>query len=334
MVDSRRRTFVALLGGAVSAWSGAAPAQSPTNQSPAKRIAHLGPAAPGPDNDRLVAAFEQGLRRGGWIPGRTLTIDYRYTYGRQDQIAPIVDEIAAARFDAIVAWSPPIALAVKRATEVPLVFLITFDPVEVGLVSNLAAPGGNVTGVTSLASLGIIAKRLQLLKDAVPSLRSAAVLLSTEQIRSQGGHDALLAAAQAMKVTLHDVQVATPDDLEPAIGKAKEQGAEALYVWPSGFAFAFAKQIADHAKAHRLPVLHPFREGVLAGCLMAYSADLKQSAELGADYISRILNGTPPGRLPVQQLSKYDLLVNLKTATALDLALPLTLVGSAEEVIE
>jgi putative ABC transport system substrate-binding protein len=130
--------------------------------------------------------------------------------------------------------------------------------------------------------LEIIAKRLQLLKEVIPSLRSVAVLLSTEQIRSHGGHGALVGAAQAMNVTLHDVQVATPDDLDSAIRKAKEQGAEALYVWPSGFAFAFAKQIAAGAKVHRLPVLHPFREGVLAGCLMAYAADLKQSSELAA----------------------------------------------------
>ena len=172
-------------------------------------------------------------------------------------MAPTVAEIAALKLDAIVAWSPPLALAVKRATPVPLVFLITFDPVEVGLVSNLAAPEGNVTGITSLASLEIIAKRLELLKEAIPSLRSVAILLSTEQIRSRGGYDALVAGAKALNLELHDAQVTTPDDLEFAIRKAKLQGAEALYVWPSGFAYSFGKQIADLAGGFRLPALPP-----------------------------------------------------------------------------
>lgn len=333
MVDAKRRAFLALLGGAMATRPGQVLAQTRANQSSAKRIAYLGPAVPAADASH-AAVFEQGLRQGGWIPGRNLTIDYRYTHGRQDLIAPVVAEVATANYDAILAWSPPIALAVKRATQAPLVFLIAFDPVEVGLVSNLAAPGGSVTGVTSLASLEIIAKRLQLLKEVIPSLRSVAVLLSTEQIRSQGGHEALISAAHAMNVTLRDVQVATPDELDPAIRKAKEQGVEALYVWPSGFAFAFAKQIAESAKAYRLPALHPFRENVLAGGLMAFAADIKQSAELGADYITRILNGTLPGSLPVHQLARYELLVNLKTAKELELQFPPTVIAGASEVIE
>lgn len=183
MFGLKRRDFVALLGGAAAAWPLAARA------APVKRIAYLGPAA---GRTHIDEAFEEVLRQRGWVPGESITIEYRYTSGRQDAIAPIVAEIAALKVDAIVAWSPPIALAMKRATQVPLVFLITFDPIEVGLVSNLAAPEGNVTGITSLASLEIIAKRLQLLKEAAPSLRSVAVLLSTERLRSLGGHDALL----------------------------------------------------------------------------------------------------------------------------------------------
>jgi putative tryptophan/tyrosine transport system substrate-binding protein len=329
MLDVRRRGIVALLACAVPAWPIAARAQGPV-----KRIAYLAPAAPGKETETLIQEFEQGLRQRGWIPGRTVTIEYRYTYGRQDLIGPIVAEIAAAKFDAVLAWSPPLALAVKRATQVPLVFLITFDPIEVGLVTNLSAPEGYVTGVTSLASLEILAKRLQLLKEAAPSLRSVAVLLSTEQIRSRGGHDALIAAARGLNLELQDVEVTTPDDLDAAIRKVKEQGAEALYVWPSGFAFSFGKQIADLAKVYRMPSLHPFREGALAGGLMAYTADLKQSVQLGAEYLSRILSGAPPSTLPVQQLSKYDLLVNLKTAKALGLELPVTLVSRADELIE
>ena len=319
-----RRSLISLLGGA-AAWPLAAHA------APVKRIAYLGPSA---GRSRIEGAFEEVLRQRGWVLGENIAIEYRYTSGRQDAIAPIVAEIAALKLDAIVAWSPPLALAMKRATQVPLVFLITFDPIEVGLVSNLAAPEGNVTGITSLASLDIIAKRLQLLKEAAPSLRSVAVLLSTEQIRSRGGNDALIAAARELNLELHDVEVVTPADLAFAIRRAKEQGAEALYVWPSGFAFSFGKQIADLAIAHRLPSLHPFREGALSGGLLAYAADLKQSAQLGAEYISKILNGAHPSGLPVQQLSKYDLLINLKTAKALGLEVPPTLLARADELIE
>jgi ABC-type uncharacterized transport system substrate-binding protein len=238
------------------------------------------------------------------------------------------------KLDAVVAWSPPIALAVKRATQVPLVFLITFDPIEVGLVSNLAAPEGNVTGITSLASLEIIAKRLQLLKEVTPSMRSVGVLLSTEQLRSRGGGDALIRAASGLNLELRDVVVTTPADLALAIRNAKEQGAEALYVWPTGFAFSFGKQIADLAIEYRLPSLYPFREGALSGGLLAYAADLKQSARRGAEYIDKILNGVQPSSLPVEQLSKYDLLINLKTAKALGLEVPAQLLARADEVIE
>ena len=320
-----RRAFIAALGGA-AAWPVAARAQERV-----RRIAVLSPAA---DRNPIDDAFEEVLRQRGWVPGRNITIEIRYTSGRQDAVAPIVAEIAALKLDAIVAWSHPIALAMKRATQVPLVFLIAFDPIEVGLVSNLAAPEGNVTGITSLASLEIIAKRLQLLKEVTPSLRSVAVLLSTEQLRSRGGGDALIRAARGLNLELRDVVVTTPADLALAIRNAKEQGAEALYVWPTGFAFSFGKQIADLAIEYRLPSLYPFREGALSGGLLAYAADLKQSARRGAEYIDKILNGVQPSSLPVEQLSKYDLLINLNTAKALGITFPPSLLVSADEVIE
>ena len=323
----RRREFIAGLGGA-AAWPMMARAQQPGQ---VRRIGYL---SPGFDRNFLDEAFEEVLRQRGWVSGRNITIEYRYTGGREDAVAPIVAEIAALKLDAILAWSPPLALATKQATQTPLVFIITFDPIEVGLVSNLAAPEGNVTGITSLASLEIIAKRLQLLKEAVPSVRSVAVLISTEQLRSRGGHDALIASARALDVQLHDALVVTPGDLAFVIGNAKEQGAEALYVWPGGIAFSFAKQIADFANAHQLPSLVPFREAAVSGGLLAYAADLKQSAGRGAEYIDKILNGVPTSQLPVEQLSKYELLINLKTARTLGLDLPATLLARADEVIE
>jgi putative ABC transport system substrate-binding protein len=228
-----------------------------------------------------------------------------------------------------------LSLAVKRATtQIPLVFLITFDPIDIGLVSSLAHPGGNVTGVTSLSSLEIFAKRLQLLRELVPSATRVAVLLSTEQTRTDQARETLATAAKSLGIELHDVQVQAPSDLEFAIHGAKDQGSQAIYVWPSGFTFSFAKQISDAANVNFLPTIHSFREGALGGGLLAYAADMKEEVRRGAAYVDKILRGTPPGRLPVEQLSKYELLINLTTAKALGLNVPDKLLAIADEVVE
>jgi putative tryptophan/tyrosine transport system substrate-binding protein len=153
-----------------------------------------------------------------------------------------------------------------------------------------------------LPHLDIIAKRLQLLHEAALNVRSIAVLLSTEQLRSTGGGEALISAARGLNLELQDLVVTAPTDLPEAIRKAKDNGVEALYVWPSGFAYAFGKRIADLAITHGLPSLHPFREGAISGGLIAYAADLKESARRGADYIDKILKGAQPSSLPVEQL--------------------------------
>ena len=161
-----------------------------------------------------------------------------------------------------------------------------------------------------------------------------AVLVSPEQTRSAKAKQTLITAAKTLGVELFDLEVQASSDLEPAMLRAKDQGAQALYIWPNGFAFVFAKQISDVANANRLPSLHPFREGVLAGGLLAYAADLKEMAYRGAAYVDKILRGTPPGDLPVEQLSKYELLINLRTAKALGLEVPPTLLATADDVIE
>ena len=325
----RRREFTALLGG-VAAWPLAARAEEARKVA---RIGYLSPAAGGNPNTR--AAFEGTLQQLGWVKGHNVIIEDRHTGGRQDTVAPLVAEIVGLGVDVIVAWGPPLSLAAKRATtQIPLVFLLTFDPVDIGLVSNLARPGGNVTGITSLASLEIFAKRLQLLKEVVPSLSRVAVLLSTEQTRSERARDALQAAAKALNVELADIEVRVPADLEGAVRLAKQHGAQAVYAWPSGFTFSFAKQISDTATANQLPSIHSFREGALAGGLLAYAAELREEARRGAAYVDKILRGAAPGDLPVEQMSKYELLINLKTAKALDLTVPSILLATADEVIE
>jgi putative tryptophan/tyrosine transport system substrate-binding protein len=329
MFDRKRREFITLLGGA-TAWPLAARAQQPGK---VLRIGYLGPAT---GRSPVDDAFEEGLQQHGWTKDQNIRIEYRYTGGRQDTVLPLVTEVVGLGVDVLVTWGPPLSLAAKRAsTQIPLVFLITFDPVDLGLVSNLARPGGNVTGLTSLASLEIFAKRLQFLREFLPSLARVAVLASTEQTRSSRANDALTTAAKGLGIELHDLEIQAPAELEGVIRNAKDQGTQALYVWPSGFTFSFAKQISDIANAHGLPSCHAFREGALAGGgLLAYAADLKEEARRGAAYVDKILRGTPPGILPIEQLSKYELLINLRTAKALGLAVPPNLLATADEVIE
>jgi putative tryptophan/tyrosine transport system substrate-binding protein len=315
--------------GGAAAWPLVTHAEQQGNVS---RIGHLSPAA---GRNPVDEAFEESLRQHGWTNDQNIRIEYRYTGGRQDTVSPLVTEIIGLGMDVLLTWGLPLSLAVKQAeTKIPLVFLITFDPVDIGLVSNLARPGGNVTGVTGLASLDTFAKRLQLVTQFIPSLARIAVLVSTEQTRSNQAKDSLTAAARGLGVELRDVSVQTPSDLESAIHQAKNQGAEALYVWPSGFTLSFAKEISDAANANRLPSIHSYKEGALAGGLLAYAADLKEEARRGAVYVDKILRGTQPGALPVEQLSKYELLINVRTAKALGLNVPPTLLALADEVIE
>jgi ABC-type uncharacterized transport system substrate-binding protein len=325
----RRREFLGVLGSAVAAWPLAARAQQPGKVA---RIGYLGPVAGRTPQDD---AFEEGLQQHGWTKDQNIRIEYRYTGGRQDTVLPLVTEVVGLGVDVLVTWGPPLSLAAKRAsTQIPLVFLISFDPVDLGLVSNLARPGGNVTGLTSLASLEIFAKRLQLLREFLPSLARVAVLASTEQTRSSRAKDTLTTAAKGLGIELHNLEIQAPAELEGVIRNAKDQGTQALYVWPSGFTYSFAKQISDIANAYGLPSCHSFKEGAFAGGLLAYAADLKEQARRGAAYVDKILRGTPPGSLPVEQLSKYELLINLRTAKALGLTVPPNLLATADEVIE
>jgi putative ABC transport system substrate-binding protein len=198
----------------------------------------------------------------------------------------------------------------------------------------MAHPGGNITGVSALGSLEIFGKRLQLLKELVPTLSRLAVLLSTEQQGSGGPKASLAKAAQSLNIELREFVVLTPSDLEAAVDSAKEWGVQGLYTFSSGFTFSFGEQINKVANANGLPTVHSLIEGAAGGGLLAYAADIAEAARVGASYVDKILRGTPPGELPFAQLTKYDLLINLKTAKALGLTVPPTMLALANEVIE
>jgi putative tryptophan/tyrosine transport system substrate-binding protein len=301
---------------------------------PTGNTARIGYLTPVVGRNQIEEAFEQALQELGWSRGRNLQIESRYSGGRQDTIAPLVAELVGLRLDVIVAWSAGFGLAAKHATsQIPVVFLsMLADPVDLGLVSNVAHPGGNVTGV-GIDDRGLDAKRLELLKAAVPALRRVTLLRSSEQTLTSKRRGLLTAAAQELRLDVDETAVTTPAELEAAIRQAKDRGAQALYVVPSGFTFAFLQDIVALALAQQLPSLHGYRESVLAGGLLSYAPSVTDVVRRGAVYVDKILRGAKPGDLPIEQPPKFEFVINLKTAQALGLTIPTTLLFQADEII-
>jgi putative ABC transport system substrate-binding protein len=263
-----------------------------------------------------VDAFEQSLRELGWINGHNARIEFRAPVGVEGAVGPAVAELISLGPKVIVVWGTVGALAAKHATSrIPVVFLATGDPVNLGLVTSLAHPGGNLTGVPAIASSEEFAKRLALLKEAVPSASHVSLLLGPDG-RALWDHnrEPMIAAASSLKVEIQEILLQAPADLESAIRLAKRQGAQALYVWPSGFTLRFGKQVSELALRAGLPSVHPFAESAVAGGLFSYSASLTEIARRGAVYVDKILKGAKPGDLPVEQPTKFELVINMKTA--------------------
>jgi putative tryptophan/tyrosine transport system substrate-binding protein len=301
---------------------------------PTGKTARIGYLTPVTGCNPVEEAFEQALHELGWIRGQNLTIESRYAGGRQDTIAALVAEIVGLKPDVIVANGPGFGLAAKQATrQIPVVFLsMLADPVDLGLVSNVAHPGGNLTGV-GIDDRGLDAKRLELLKEAVPALRRVTLLRSSEQTLTSRRRGLLRAAAQALQLDLDETEVTTPAELEAAVRQAKERGAQALEVLPSGFMFSFAPDIAALALAQQLPSIQAFRESVPAGGLLAYGPSPQDVLRRGAVHVDKILRGAKPGDLPIEQPTTFELFINLKTAEALGLTMPASLLFQADEVI-
>jgi putative ABC transport system substrate-binding protein len=301
---------------------------------PPRKVAKIGVLTPSANVEPASDAFDQALQELGWVKGQNIRIERRYAAGRFDAFPGLAAELVGLDVDVLVAWSAAGALAAKRATTtIPVVFIGGGDPVQRGIVSNLARPGGNVTGISMVAALEEYAKRLELLKEAVPSLTRAALLTSPE-VRTSTSKETMLAAAKALRLELLEVEVKAPAELEAAVRKAKEQGAQALYIWPSGFSLNFRRQLSDLALVHRLPSIHSTREGAMAGGLLSYGASLTDIARRGAAYVDKILRGAKPGDLPVEQPTKFELVINLKTANSLGLTIPQTLLLQADQVIQ
>jgi len=326
----RRDTVLALLA------LGAAPLAAEAQQ--AAKIARIGYLATNPaTSPHPREAFLQGLRDLGYVEGRNLVIEYRHAEGKVEQLPALAAELVALKVDVIVASGTLAALAAKQATStLPIVFNPAGDPVGSGLVTSLARPGGNVTGLSAFAP-ELIGKRLELLKQAVPGVSRVAVLWQPGAFGERAEMDTLKraeVAARDLGVPLQFVEARGPADFDRAFSDMTRARAGALTVLASNMFNSERRRLVDLAAKNRLPALYSARELVDAGGLMSYGANLADLNRRAATYVDRILKGTKPADLPVEQPTKFELIINLKTAKALGLTIPQSVLGRADEVIQ
>jgi len=325
----KRREFITLLGGAALTWPLAARGQQPTKL---RTIGFSGQSTRSAESE-LVAAFTQRLHELGWIENRTVVIEYRWSEGRAERFVQIAAEFVRLKVDVIVTSGTPQVLATKQATSViPIVFARVGDPVANGLVASLARPGGNVTGL-SVQGDELAGKRIEILREVVPSLRRVAILANVGNPFSVVELGEAQAAARMLGLEFDTLEIRRAEDIGPAFEVIKGR-AEALYVCPDGLVDANKIRINTLALGARLPTMHGYREYVEAAGLMSYGANLPDLYRRCADYVDKILRGANPGDMPVEQPTKFDLIINLTTAKALSLTIPKSLLLRANELIE
>ncbi len=281
-------------------------------------------------------AFQQGLREQGYMEGRNVAFEHRYARGKYELFSDLAAELVRLKVDIIVTpGNTPATLSAKQATStIPIVFMGAGDPVALGFVASLARPGGNITGVSSRVSPEITGKQLELLKEAVPKLSRVAVL------RNPTGPDTRVyireaeVAARSLKVQLHIVEARGPAEFEGAFAAMTKARAGAILVLADVIFVFNGRQVADLAAKNRLPAMYGLREHVEAGGLMAYGTNVAELSRRASTYVGKILQGAKPADLPVEQPTKFDLVINLKAAKALGLTIPPSLLGRADEVIQ
>jgi len=323
-----RRKFLATLGGAAAAWPLAARAQ----QARLPTIGFLGATTPAAESQRL-AAFTQRLGELGWIEGRTVAIDVRWAEGRNDRFAEIAAEFVRLRVDVIVTQGTASIIAAKQATAViPIVFAAAGDPVGAGLVASLARPAGNVTGLSSQLR-DTATKRLELLRDVVPNLRRLAIMANVDNASIVLEMRELQATVPALGLDVITLEIHRGEDIAPSFDSLQGR-ADALVVLAEALAMTNRVRISTLALGARLPTMHGHREYVEAGGLMSYGPSVPAQYRRAADYVDKILRGTKPGDIPVEQPSKFELIINLTTAKTLGLQIPDKLLALADEVID
>ena len=326
----KRRAFITLLGAAAAAWPLAARAQQAA--MPVVGFLDSGSAEFYPDR---VAAFRQGLKEVGYAEGENVAVDFRWAQGRYDRLPVLAAELVRRQPAVIFAATIQAALPAKAATStIPIVFAIGSDPVKYGLVASFNRPGGNITGTSWLGGSTLAAKRLELLHEAAPGATVMAALVNRTNPSAEAEVQELKETAHALGLQLHVANASTAREIDAAFPTFVQQRVGAVLVTADNFFFGRRDQLIVLTARHALPAMTQWREFAVAGALMSYGASLSEAYRQGAVYVGRILKGERPADLPVQQAVKVELVINLNTAKALDITLPITLLGRADEVIE
>jgi ABC-type uncharacterized transport system substrate-binding protein len=326
----RRREFISLLGGAAAAWPLTARAQQV-----AMPVVGLLTSRGAGDTPQLLAAFRQGLKDRGFVEGQNVAIEYRFAGNRNEQLPALAADLVHRQVTVIVATTGVAALAAKAATRtIPIVFEMGGDPVRFGLVASLNRPGGNVTGVTQLNAV-VAPKRLELLHELLPTATVMGLLIDpTDPANAETITRDLQAASRSLGLKLHILNASTERDFDPVFANLVQLRAGGLVVGGGAFFYPRSEQLAALALRHAVPTVYEGRAFVAAGGLMSYGGSLTDAYRQAGVYAARILKGEKPADLPVQQGTKVELYINLKTAKALGITVPLPLSGRADELIE
>jgi putative ABC transport system substrate-binding protein len=326
----KRREFITLLGGAAAAWPLAARAQQPAK---VPLLGYLTGDSDSADSPRR-SAFREGLHRLGYDEGQTILIEYRTTAGSIEKLSVFAAEFSRLNVDVMFAFTAGATQAAAKAMPTKPIVSITPDPVSAGFVASLARPGGNITGLSTLAGTEIYSKYLELLKEVVPNLTRVAVLSNPTFTTSALALKAMEAAAPALGLSLQIVEARSPDQLEAAVAAAMMEHAGGLVVVQDAMFLARRIQLAELAAKNRLPAIYGIEEHVRAGGLMAYAASRPEIFARAATFVAKVLRGAKPSDIPVEQPTKFELVINLKTAKALGLTIPESFLLRADEVFE
>jgi putative ABC transport system substrate-binding protein len=326
----RRRDFIVFLAGVMAAWPLAARAQ----QKAMPVIGVLNTGSPGPSSALFMVAFSQGLSEAGYVEGQNLAIEYRWAEGHYDRLPALAADLVDRKVDLIIATSPPGAFAAKSATStIPIVFRGGADPVGDGLVASLARPGGNLTGVSVLAT-EVTAKRLELLSELVPGAGVIALLVNPTNSSAERVIQEVQQAARAKGVQLSILKAGTESEIDAAFASLNQLTAGALLVGADPFLSGRREQLVALASRHAIPSIYAWREFAASGGLISYGASLTSAFRLLGTDAGKVLKGAKPADLPVQQPTTFELVINLRTAKALGLTVPQSMLTRADEVIE
>jgi putative ABC transport system substrate-binding protein len=327
-----RRQFISALGGAAAAWPLSARAQQSPKKIPVVGVLwHAGNAQ---EEDVYLSVLRKAFNDLGYIEGKNIQLEHRFPAENPDRFRTLARELVESKPDAIIAVTGLGAAELKKLTStIPIVFILVADPVGFGFVESLAHPGGNATGL-SLMTIDLSGKRLALLKEAVPNLSRVTILVDPTDPFRERQIKAYQAAGEALGLSLWPAEITMPDDVEPVFSKIAQDRADGIVFGAGGLLFVQRARIGAAALAHRLPAMVSVAEEVPHGLLMSYGQDFPDYFRRAASYVDKILKGAKPAALPVEQPTKFKLVLNLKTAKALGLTFPQTLVVSADEVIE